>query len=126
MESTINKTRRIYKAVSKTGVTDTHSTVRAGREYNYAVIIERKAIKETRKIEVPSYRYIPCKESPNGLKQISHMCYRYETDFLDQADGRGEYVLSFHTTKALAQKALEAYTGKGIFNSYIVETVRVR
>lgn len=120
MINATNKTRRIYKAISKTGVTKTHSTVRADREYNYAVIIERKAIKETRKIEVPSTRFF------RG-EWIPHMCYRLETDFLDQADGRGEYVLSFHTTKALAQKVLEAYTGgQGIFNSYIVETVRVR
>lgn len=118
------KTRRVYKAISKTGVTDTFTTIRADREYNYAIVIERQAIKETRKIEVPSSRYVPCKESPNGMKEIPHMCYRYETDFLDQADGRGEYILSFHTTEALARKALPE--GAGIFNAYIVQTVRVK
>lgn len=111
------KTRRVYKAVSKTGVTDTYSTVRADREYNYAIVYETKAVKETRKIEVPTERFF------KG-EWIPHMCYRYETDYLDQADGRGEYILSFHTTEDLARKALP--TGKEVFNAYIVRTVRVK
>jgi hypothetical protein len=123
---TANKTRRVYQATTNKGIVETYSTVRADREYNFAVVVENRPVKEVRNIEVQSFRYVPCAESVNGMKQIPHICYRTETDYLDKADGRGERVLSFHTTEALARKALETRRGKDIFNAYIVRTLRTK
>lgn len=113
MINATNKTRRTFKATTKSGVTETHSTVR-DRNYGFAVVVERKAVLETRKIEVPTTRFF------RG-DWIPHTCVRIEKVYGNT--GTGEVVESFHTSKALALKALPS--GPEIFNAYIVETVQV-
>lgn len=120
MINATNKTRRTFKAIAKSGVSETHSTVR-DRVYGFAVVVERKAVLETRRVEVPSFRLVPCKESATGVKQVPHSCVRIEEVYGNT--GTGEVVASFHTSKALALKALPA--GPEILNAYIVETVQV-
>ena len=118
MNNTTSKTtRRFYQATTKSGVTDTFSS--ATRSYDFALVVEWKAVKESKQVEVPTERFV-------GDKWIPHMCYRTETTWHDYANGQGEKVYSFHTTEALARKALSAAQGKSLFNAYIVRTVRIK
>jgi hypothetical protein len=115
--------RRYYQATSKTGVVDTFSS--ATREYTFAVVLEFKAVKERKRVEVPSERFARCPVT-NEMILVPHMCYRNEVSYHDHANGNGEKVYSFHTTKALAERALSARLGSDTFAGYIVPTVRIK
>ena len=123
---TNTKSRRIYQATTKTGVVDTFSTIREGRAYDWAVVIEKKALLEKKTVDVPMTRWIPCKESYNGMREIPHICQRTVTTYKDEADGKGEAVLSFHTTEAHAIKAMNARIGQDVFNAYVIRTTRIK